>query len=153
MSRAVSITFLLITATTASAQPNVASGPPPTFTVVREAHPAKGHLVLIFTRSVVEMAPYSEKVEFNGQIKEVVRYMARYTHRHENVTYDLTKSKVIAPDGKQLPIDEAWKRLKVNSVVAVAFGVNPPGPAFLRALNPETLVIIPGPVVNVPDPK
>jgi hypothetical protein len=58
---------------------------------------------------------------------------------------DATNSRVITPDGKQLPIDEVWKRLKANTVVLVSADGNTPAAAFLQALNAQTLIIIPGP--------
>jgi hypothetical protein len=61
------------------------------------------------------------------------------------VAYDAATSRVITPDGKQLPIDEVWKRLKPNTIIAISADSNTPDNAYLRALNPETLVLIPGP--------
>ena len=55
---------------------------------------------------------------------------------------EAAKSRIITPDGKQLPIDEVWKRLKADSVVIFSTDGNTPGEAFLRALNANTLIII-----------
>jgi hypothetical protein len=48
----------------------------------------------------------------------------------------------MTPDGKQLPIDEVWKRLKKDTVVLVSGDGNTPAQAYLKAVNPETLVLI-----------
>lgn len=60
--------------------------------------------------------------------------------------FDVRTSKIITPDGKQVPIDDVWKRLKAKSVVVVSSDSNTPAQHFLRALNAETLIIIPAQV-------
>jgi hypothetical protein len=67
-----------------------------------------------------------------------------------DVVYDIGASRVITTDGKQLPIDEVWKRLKANAVVMVSGDFQTPAAPFLRALRADTLVIIPAPPKDGP---
>jgi hypothetical protein len=67
------------------------------------------------------------------------------------VAYNAANSRVITPDGKQLPIDEVWKRVKKDTVIAVSANGNTPAAGFLAALRADTLVMIP-PMPKVPVP-
>lgn len=138
---AILASFLLL-ASVATAQP-APSGPPPTFKTLAGADKEKG------TFRLTEMKPVLE--EYDGKrvrvidgvpVFEVVA-MTRTVYERLTTTHDATKNRFMTPDGKQLPIDEVWKRLKDNTVVAVSSDGNTPGEAYLRALSPETLVIIP----------
>ena len=57
---------------------------------------------------------------------------------------DLFKSRIITASGKQLPIDEVWKRVKANSVIVFSGSYEAPAEAYLRTLSAEAVVIIPG---------
>jgi hypothetical protein len=131
-----------ISATMALAQPGAPTGPAPAFSVVRKADPEKGHLVLVRFIDTVENVPVTEKVNLNGNLVDVTKFVQRTVRREVDVVYDIGASRVINTDGKQLPIDEVWKRLKSNSVVAISGDFKTPAPAFLRALHPDTLTII-----------
>src|SRR5262249_59662177 len=61
------------------------------------------------------------------------------------IEINAANSRIITPDGKQLPIDEVWKRLKANTVVVVSADSSTPAAPYLLALSAETLIIIPGP--------
>jgi hypothetical protein len=121
------------------------SGPPPSFKIVGSTDPAKG---LIVFREILY-----KTVQVQREVVELVNGMTIKRTVTENVfvpeerttQIDATNSRVITPDGKQLPIDEVWKRLKANTVVLVSADGNTPAAAYLRALNAQTLVIIPGP--------
>lgn len=147
----------LFSATIAAAQPASVSTPP-VFKIVNGTDKEKGQITLIetVTRTVPvqkEVAKLITTVE-NGvnvtrAVKEIVtEYVPVVEQRLTQV--DAAKARVITPDGKQLPIDEVWKRLKKDTVVAVSGDGGTPAPAFLKALNAETLVIIaPSPRVMV----
>jgi hypothetical protein len=136
---------LLLFANLASAQVSV----PPSFKVIANVDKDKGHI--IYTDNIVRMVPVQKQVMkiVNGQnITEIVtEYVSVVETR--NVLIEAAKSRVITPDGKQLALDEVWKRLKTNDVVALAANGNAPAQVYLRALNAETLVIIP-PAVAIP---
>jgi hypothetical protein len=141
------VTGLLIIASVAVAQPGP-SGPPPSFKVVGSTDPAKG--LIVFRETVYRTVPVQREVVeiVNGvRIKKTVT--GYETVAEERTTQiDATNSRVITPAGKQLPIDEVWKKLKANTVVAVSADGNTPAAAYLRALNAETLIIIPGPALD-----
>jgi hypothetical protein len=126
---------------------NVPQGLPPAFKVVVSTNPDKGELIFLDTviRYVTEERFVQENV--NGvQITKTVKVQVPVIEQRHILT-DIGKGRVITPDGKQLPIEEVWKRLKANSVVLVSGDMNTPAPAYLRALNAETLVVIPAPPV------
>ncbi|MBI2808233.1 MAG: hypothetical protein HYX68_24875 [Planctomycetes bacterium] len=146
----ITFTVLVLTAGIAQAQ---FPGPAPTFSVVQSTAPNKGQVVLTRIVKQQEQIAVSEKSLENGDFVERVRIITRVVDREVSVVYELGNSRVITPKGKQLPIDEVWRRLKKSTVVAVSGDSNLPAPIFLRALNPQTLVIIPAPLKPIPFPK
>ncbi|MSQ93082.1 MAG: hypothetical protein EXR98_00835 [Gemmataceae bacterium] len=130
--------------TIATAQP-AALGPPSAFKIVVSTKPEKGELTYIET--ITKLVPVQKEIAVmqNGQIvkKVVTEYVREIVQEYRLI--DIAKSRVITPDGKQLPIDEVWKRLKANTAFALAADSNTPAQAYMRALNAETLVIIQGP--------
>src|SRR5262249_46641963 len=138
------IAFLL-TFVFATAAHGQMPGPAPTFMHVRSTVPEKGHAILLNLLPVPRQVAVVEKINVNGQFIERTRIVTAYTFESIQSTYELSGARVITPDGKQLPIDEVWKRLKENVVVAVAGDSNTPNEAYLRALHNDTLVIIPAP--------
>jgi hypothetical protein len=135
----------LIMASVAVAQPGP-NGPPPSFKIVTSTDPAKGHIV--FGETVYRAVPVQREIVeiVNGQ--QVKRTVTEYVTVAESreTKIDATNSRVITTDGKQLPIDEVWKRLKANTVVVVSADSSTPSAAYLRALSAQTLVIVPGPM-------
>jgi hypothetical protein len=133
----------LIMASSAVAQPGP-NGPPPSFKIVTSTDSAKGHIV--FHEPVYRTVPVQKEIVeiVNGQQvkKTVTEYVTVAETRETKI--DATNSRVITPDGKQLPIDEVWKRLKANTVVVVSANSSTPPAPYLRALSAETLIIIPG---------
>ena len=61
------------------------------------------------------------------------------------IVIDVSNSRVITPDEKQLTLDDVWKKMKANSVIVMSANGDTPAAVYLRALNPETLILIPGP--------
>jgi predicted P-loop ATPase/GTPase len=143
------VTTILLLAGHVSAQPAPA-GPPPVFKVVNAADKTKG--LIEFIETVTRVVPEQREVfkeivvvKDGVQVKEVVKEkVSVYVPVTEQriVMIDAAKSRVITPDGKQLPIDEVWKRLKKDTVVLVSSDGNTPAQAYLKALNQETLVVI-----------
>jgi hypothetical protein len=125
------------------AQPTTTPGPAPIFSVVQATTPEKGHAVLIRRTIVIEQVPVREKFKVDGRFEERVVYQSHPRSVEYSVVYDIGTSRVITPDGKQLPIEEVWKRMKPNTVVAISGDFNTPAPTYLRALHPQVLVIIP----------
>src|SRR6516165_5586848 len=133
----------LIMASVTVAQPGP-NGPSPSFKIVTSTDSAKGHIV--FHETVYRTVPVQKEfVEIvNGQqvTKTVTGYETVAERRETKI--DATNSSIITPDGKQLPIDEVWKRLKANTVVVVSANSSTPSAPYLRALSAQTLIIIPG---------
>src|SRR5262245_50307254 len=106
-----------LVANAASAQP---PGPAPTFSLVRKTVHEKGHAILVRTQTIAEYVPFTEKMLINGKLIDVTSYKMVYKQVAVDITYDLGTARVITPDGKQLPIDEVWKRLKPDTIVAIS---------------------------------
>lgn len=119
--------------------------PAPTLHVLSRVMPEKGHAIITQSRTVFEERFVVERVMENGMVVEVKRAVKVPVQVEYHVVYDIASSRVITPDGKQLPIDEVWKRLKANTVVAISGNFETPSASYLQALNPNTLVIIPAP--------
>jgi hypothetical protein len=105
------------------AQPPALASSPPVFKVVASADKAKG--VIWFREMVYKIV--------NGQT-------VAEEHRME---INIAACRVITPNGKRVPNDDLWKRLKNDTVVVVSTDDQTPAQPFLRALTATTLVIIP----------
>ena len=121
------------------------TGPPPSFKIVGSTDPAKG--LIVFREVLYKHVPVAREVVeiVNGQ--QVKKTVTTYETVAEErlIEINAANSRIITPDGKQLPIDEVWKRLKANTVVVVSADSSTPAAPYLRALSAETLIIIPGP--------
>jgi hypothetical protein len=78
----------------------------------------------------------------NGEKVEKVIREQRMVPVGQIIQVETAKSCFITPDGKQVPVDDVWKRVKANTVVAFVDGDKAPDAPFLQALNPQTIVII-----------
>jgi hypothetical protein len=134
------LTMFLLLASHAAAQP--APSGVPIFKIVDSTDKAKGQITFLetVTRAVPERKDVAVNIDGMQVIKIVTSYVFVYEQR--TTTIDAAKSRFITPDGKQLPIDEVWKRLKKDTVVVVSGDDTAPAQAYLRALSPDTLVII-----------
>lgn len=141
------IASLLLFATFASAQDK----PAPTLRVIANVDKNNGRIAYAY--EVVKQVPVQQQVMKIVNGKAILEVVTTYVSVVEtrNAVIDMANSRVITPDGKQLPIDEVWKRLKANDVFALAADSNTPAPAYLSALHPQALVIIP-PIMRVPMP-
>jgi hypothetical protein len=121
------LTTTLLLASQATAQPAPA-GPPPTFKVVSGTDKTKGLIEFIetTTRLVPERREVLKEIAVvidGRQVKQVVTEVVMVhvpVTVQSKVVIDAAKARVITPDGKQLPIDEVWKRLKQDTVHAGA---------------------------------
>ncbi len=136
---------VFILAATSSALAQAPKGAPPIFKVVASTDPDKGHIVFRETIYKTETRVERRKEVKNGKEIEVERTVNVTVPFESNAIIVASTSRVITPDGKQLPIDEVWKRVKTNTVVVLSGDGNMPDPAYLRALSAETIVIVPIP--------
>ena len=148
---AILLTFLVL-ASHVMAQPGP-TGPPPTLKSVVSTKPEKGEVIYLDTATRAVAVEVDRVIIVNGQqvTQKVTEYRTVLEQRH--VMLNAAKSRIITPDGKQLPIDEVWKRLKKNAVFAISSDGTTPAQVYLRALSAETLVIIPlqqNPIVEPP---
>lgn len=147
MRNALAILIGLISAPVALAQPA------PTLKTVSAIDKEKGTITFneVMTRAV-PVTKFVPKIQNGVTVIEAVT-----VYEYQSVSYQtllsIANSRVITPDGKQLPIDEVWKRVKANTVLAVSATSTTPAEVFRRALNSDTLIIIPVPhPMEVPQP-
>jgi hypothetical protein len=57
--------------------------------------------------------------------------------------YRTVETRFVTTDGKPLALADVWKRVKPNTVIAVSGNGETPAAEFLRALHPDTVVVIP----------
>ena len=95
-------------------------GGPPAFKTVVSVDKEKGQI--IFLDTVVKLVPVHIEMAVVKDGKTLTERRTEYVMEYHQrmVVHDAAKSRVITPDGKQLPIDEVWKRLKANTVVVVS---------------------------------
>lgn len=144
---------LLLSVNLATAQPPAITGTAPTLRVVAGVDSKVGLITILET--VTRFVPVVKTIVVieNGQQinKNVTETVAVMEQRH--IAIEMTKSRVITTNGKQLPIDDVWKRVKVNTIIALSADGNTPAAAFLQALSDQTLIVIPPPPVMAPPAK
>ncbi len=153
LTRLLCVLTLVLTTNLAQAQPPAIVGAAPTLRVVTGVDDKKG--VVYFTETLTRYVPVVKTIvviengqQVNKNVTETVAVMEQRV-----IVIDLTKSRVITPNGKQLPIDDVWKRLKTNTVIALSADSNTPAAAYLNAFNEQTLIVIPPPPVMAPPAK
>jgi hypothetical protein len=125
-------------------------GPPPVLKIVAATDAAKGHIEFRETHFKTEFRAEFRKVVVNGvEVDQAVQIPVTVPFQVQ-VVIDAGKSRIITPDGKEVPKDDLWKRVKAKSVVVVSGDNAAPAPAYLRALSAETIVIIPLPLKDGP---
>jgi hypothetical protein len=142
-----------LSASLAHAQPAAQFGPPPVFKFVSSTDKTKG--VIVFRERVFKAIPVVKEIVVIENGQQVTRKITEYETLVEErlISINAADSRVITPHGKQLPIDEVWKRVKANTLVFVSTDGNAPDQVYLRALNADTLVIIPPLLKRAPDPQ
>lgn len=133
---------MLVLAGRANAQEKPA-GPPPAFRVVEDIDKDKGRI--IYKETTITAVPVQKEVvaNINGMlVKQVVTESVPITTT-ATVAIDLAKSKIIMPAGKEVALDDVWKRLKKGAVIVVSADGNAPGEVYLKALSADTLVVTP----------
>ncbi|MBI2808232.1 MAG: hypothetical protein HYX68_24870 [Planctomycetes bacterium] len=128
------------------------SGTPPSLRLVHGVNKKKGEITFLVTVTRVVPVVVEEEVIVNGQAQKVTvtKYQTVLEQRFQAI--NAASSRVITTAGQQLPIDQVWKRVKANTVVAVSDNGAVPAAAYLKALSVDTLVIIPPPAALVPAP-
>jgi hypothetical protein len=123
-------------------------GPAPILKVVTSVDSAKG--LIHFKVAVTRYVPVAKEIEVeaNGQkVKQTVTEFVAEV-REETHAIETAKSRIIAPNGKQIPNEDLWKRVKANTVVVISGDGNAPAAEYLRTLHPDTVVIIPAAAKN-----
>jgi hypothetical protein len=151
----------LFLAGTATAQPKAVPAPralPPMLRVVTNVHKDDGRIAFAVTevkslKSTKSVRELVDGVFVTRIFPEETPYVERSIHGltigvHTVIAPDGTKTttvgfRVVTPDGKAVSAQDALKRLKEDSVIAISADSEIPDPAFLRALSPDTLVLIP----------
>jgi hypothetical protein len=105
----------------------------------------KGQVFIVETLHKAVPVTVERVVVVNGKEERVTETRQQMVAEQRMIVIDMSNSRVITPDEKQLPLDDVWKKMKANSVIVMSANGNTPAAAYLRALNPETMVLIPGP--------
>jgi hypothetical protein len=129
------------------------SGFPPTLEVIQQITPEKGTIVVQRVVNVNELRTIEVMVVVNGKEQTTTKTITVPVSKVTFLEFNLATSRVITTEGKQLPLDEVWKRLKTNTAIALSGDSNTPAPAYLRALRADTLIIIPGQPKKKPTPQ
>ena len=135
------LTAFLFAAGQVPAQPP--KGSPPVFKVVDTTEPKSGKI--LFKEIVHQAVQVFEKRKVLQNGVEVVVDVAvnKFVAVEVMTLIEANKCQIITPDGKQLPIDEVWKRVKAKSVVVVSGTGETPGQVYLNLLAADTIIIIP----------
>jgi hypothetical protein len=132
---------------------------PPLLRVVVKTDPDKGQILYKEISFVNEPVRKKGAVQKGIAVEEVDVYEDRFVPVEGQVIIDIgtrhlvkldgtgwkrtVETRFVTTDGKQLAIADVWKRVKANTVIAVSRNGEMPAAAFLRALHPDTVVVIP----------
>jgi hypothetical protein len=146
---------LLALVNLAQAQPEL-PGPSPVLRVVTKIDKGKGTIEVAEVRRLPVQSTKLVTVIIDGQqVQQAVREIT-YTTVTATAMMNVAESRVITPNGKDVPVSEVWKRLKLNMVLVVSQDDNIPAQPYLRALASDCLVLIPpaqkGAPVALPQP-
>ena len=135
---------MVLNASSSTAQPAAPTGVAPTLKIVSKIDKEKGEMLFEYSVSKPVAVSVEKDVVVNGITMKVVETELKFVTESRVSLVKVSDSRVITTDGKQLPIEEIWKRINKGSVVAISGNNDTPAPAYLRALNPQTLIVIPG---------
>jgi hypothetical protein len=132
---------------------------PPLLRVVVKTDPDKGQILYKEITYVNEPVKKKGAVQKGIAVVEVDVYEDRFVPVEGHLIIDIgtrqvtkldgtrgyrtVETRFITTDGKQLAIADVWKRVKAKTVIAVSRNGETPAAEFLRALHPDTVVIIP----------
>jgi SpoU rRNA methylase family enzyme len=145
MTKLFAFALVLLTATLVAAQPGAGTDIPPAFKMVTNVDQKKGQVFILETLHKAVPVTVERVVVVNGKEERVTETRQQMVAEQRMIVIDMSSSRVITPDEKQLPLDDVWKKMKANSVIVMSANGNTPAAAYLRALHPETMVLIPGP--------
>lgn len=124
--------------------------PAPVFKLITSTAPKKGEITYLELIPKIMLVDFPRPVIVDGQrFIETVKVEQTY-YEKRLIIIDAAKSRIMTPDGTQLPIDEVWKRIKANTIVAISPEGKTPAQPYLRALGADTLIIIPPAHVPLP---
>jgi hypothetical protein len=120
-------------------------GPAPVLKIVRSVDAAKGNIEFRDLTYKVELRTETRKVLVNGkEVEENVVVQVMVPVEMQTIV-QVANSRIVTPDGKAVPADDVWKRVKAKTVVVFSGNNELPDPAYLRALSADTVIIIPAP--------
>jgi hypothetical protein len=132
---------------------------PPLLRVVVKTEPDKGRILYKAITYVNEPVKKKGVVCDGIALVEVDMFEDRFVPVEGHVIIDIgtrrlttldgkggnrtVETRFVTTDGKELAIVDVWKRVKPNTVIAVSANGETPAAEFLRALHPDTVVVIP----------
>lgn len=150
--------FCLTFVAGASAQPTP-KDLPPVLRVVVKAEPDKSRILYKEITYVNEPVKKKRSVLREDGLVEIDVFEDRFVPVEGHAILDIglrhvvlmdgkggkktVETRFITTDGKPLAIAEVWKRVKAETVIAISKTGETPAPAYLRALHPDTVVVIP----------
>jgi hypothetical protein len=144
MTKLFAAALVLLSATLVAAQPGAGTDFPPAFKMVTNVDQKKGQVIILETVHKAVPVLVERIVVVNGKEERVTETRNEMVSEQRMIAIDMSNSRVITPDGKQLTLDDVWKKMKAKSVIVMSANGDTPAAVYLRALNPETLIVIPG---------
>jgi hypothetical protein len=123
-------------------RPEGPKGPAPILRVVASADATKGLISVKELR--FETGETTKVVEEVSNGKKLLRLVTEKVTVPVEVVVNIETAncRIITADGKNLPLDDFWKLVRADIIVAISDNGTAPAAAFLHALNPATVVII-----------
>ena len=136
------------------------SGPGPSFVQVSEVNGSKEMLICVTAVQVTQYVPVTKVIEMKGMKTAVTEYVAVFKTELRSTYFDLKGCTMQTADGKALTAKEVLGRVKPGAVILVQSGAAKVDPAYLKILNPDTILLVdkfPGKVAlpgieNIPPP-
>ncbi len=146
MARYLSVAFLGVLVPTWADGPEKAAvpkGPPPQFMMVSQVDPAKNSFSLLQMVEIPRTVQVVEEKVVDGQVVKVLKQVTEMVREIRELRMIGPTPPVYSAAGKKLAGDELWRRLKKGQVVLVAADGRMVDAAYLRVVQPDTLVVVP----------
>src|SRR5436190_7696331 len=133
MTKLLTTVLLLLSVTVVAAQPGTGTDFPPSFKMVTNVDQKKGQVIVLDTVHKPVAVTVERIVVVNGKEEKITETRHQMVSEQRMIAIDMSNSRVITPDGKQLQLDDVWKKMKAKSVIVMSANGDTPAAVYLRA--------------------
>ena len=118
-------------------------GSPPQFVYVSRVDQAKGTFFCQQAVDVPCVVAVEREIEKQGKKFRVVENVTMMKREFKEFAVAAAGARVQTAGGHRVGAEELWRRLKAGTIIVLVVDGNPVDPAYLRVLQPDTLLVVP----------